>query len=249
MPAVSTVVPPEATASTSATGTSGSPVPTADQDPLAARANTPTSVPAYSTAGMRGSSTTSLTGASGGPAEMSCHAEAPEPPLVVLKTWAPASTFRRSDLHWKGLLLKHPWSGGCHSKVQNAIPRPLRPGDLRFLARPLQFPRVGVDLGGGHIGVAERDAARAEAVRREQDLVAAHTAAQQATERDAAAQARAERAEQQVDQLLAALAAGGTPEPDRPDTAPDNGPTRPDRQERTCPLRHRPGPSCDSRPP
>src|SRR5262249_50596764 len=75
---------------------------------------------------------------------------------------------------------------------------------------------------------AEHDAARAAAARLEQDLVAAHAAAHEGAERYAAAQARAERAERQVDQLLAALAAARTPDPGQPDT----GQARPDPRER-----------------
>src|SRR5579859_5061893 len=55
-----------------------------------------------------------------------------------------ASTVWRPDRASEGPIPRRPWSSGCWSKVRNAIPTPLGPGDLRFLAHPMQYPRVGI---------------------------------------------------------------------------------------------------------
>ena len=58
--------------------------------------------------------------------------------------------------HQKGAFQRPAWSDGRCPKVRDAIPIPARPGDLRILARLMQFPRVVIAHGGAGISVGGR---------------------------------------------------------------------------------------------
>ena len=58
-------------------------------------------------------------------------------------------------MHQKGSVRQHACSGGQSIDTTNLFRFPQRPGDLRFLTRLMQFPRVHVDGGGGRVGMTD----------------------------------------------------------------------------------------------
>jgi hypothetical protein len=56
-------------------------------------------------------------------------------------------------MHQEGRPWRRAWSDGRHPKAWKNIPAPLQPGDLRFLARLMQFPRVVIPHSDPRVGV------------------------------------------------------------------------------------------------